>query len=196
FDLDGTLIRGPNALAVMGAALGHPEWEQQMEILSMRGVSAAVMAERVAPWRRWPRTELGRALRGARLAPGVEEAFALLRRRGVATAIISLAWDFHVEWFANRFGASHWGATRLEADGTVIPLWPEDKGRWLEQLMSAEGLARHEVAAVGDSLRDASLLQAAGHAFYVGLDYPPDLGNARHCPDGDISVIAHAILEM
>ena len=37
FDLDGTLIRGRNSLAVLGAALCHPEWEQQMEILYMRG---------------------------------------------------------------------------------------------------------------------------------------------------------------
>ncbi|HME93091.1 MAG TPA: haloacid dehalogenase-like hydrolase [Methylomirabilota bacterium] len=196
FDLDGTLIRGPNALAVMGAALGHPEWEQQMEILSMRGVSAAVMAERVAPWRRLSRTELGRASAGALLAPGVEQAFVLLHRRGVSTAIVSLAWDFHVEWFANRFGAAHWGATRLEPDGTVVPLWPEDKGPWLERLMAAEGVGRHEVTAVGDSPRDASLLQAAGHAFYVGLDRPPDLGHVRHCPHGDLSAIARAILAL
>jgi FMN phosphatase YigB (HAD superfamily) len=27
FDLDGTLIRGPNALAVIGAALRRPEWD-------------------------------------------------------------------------------------------------------------------------------------------------------------------------
>jgi hypothetical protein len=33
-------------------------------------------------------------------------------------------------------------------------------------------VARHEVAAVGDTARDASLLRAAGHAFYVGSDDP------------------------
>jgi phosphoglycolate phosphatase-like HAD superfamily hydrolase len=36
FDLDGTLIRGRNSLAVIGAGLGHPEWEMDMEILHMR----------------------------------------------------------------------------------------------------------------------------------------------------------------
>lgn len=197
FDLDGTLIRGPNALAVIGAALRRPEWEEQMEILHMRGAAPEEMRSRVAPWKAFSKDELRGRLVHARLAPGVHEAFQLLHDRHVTTAIVSISWDFLVEWFAGRFGAAHWVAVGLDPDGTVTPFWPEDKGPWLERLMATLHVDRHEVAAVGDSPRDASLLRAAGHAFYVGATLPEGLvAGTRHYPDGDIAAVARAILEL
>jgi phosphoserine phosphatase len=80
FDLDGTLIRGRNSLAVLGAALRRPEWETRMEILYMRGETPAAMRKRVAPWLRFSTGELSRQLVHARLAPGVEEAFSSCTR--------------------------------------------------------------------------------------------------------------------
>jgi len=58
FDLDGTLIRGPNALAVIGAALRRPEWEEQMEILHMRGAAPEEMRSRIGPWKAFSKDEL------------------------------------------------------------------------------------------------------------------------------------------
>jgi phosphoserine phosphatase len=196
FDLDGTLIRGRNSLAVLGTALRHPEWEEQMEILYMRGETPDQMRRRVAPWTEFSPVELCRPLVHARFAPGVEEAFRLLHERHVTTAIVSISWDFMVEWFARRFGAAHWAAVGFAADGAVAPFWPEDKGPWLEQLMAALHVSRHEVAAVGDSPRDASLLRAAGHAFYVGTESPQGLEGIQHYPDGDIGAVAQAILRL
>ena len=63
FDLDGTLIRGQNSLAVIGAALRHPEWEHRIEILYMRGATPDEMGTRVAPWRTFSTEELCRPLR-------------------------------------------------------------------------------------------------------------------------------------
>jgi len=119
------------------------------------------------------------------LAPGVDEAFRLLHEQHVTTAIVSISRDFLVEWFARRFGASHWAALGLDPDGTVVPFWPEDKGPWLERLM-----------ATLDSPRDASLLRAAGHSFYVGGRSPDGLEGTRHYPDGNIAAIARVILEL
>ena len=199
FDLDGTLIRGRNSLAVLGTVLRHPEWEQQMEILYMRGETPDQMRRRVAPWTHVSPVELCRPLVHSGFAPGVDEAFRLLHERHVTTAIVSITWDFIVEWFAKRFGAAHWVGVGFAPDGTVTPFWPEDKGPWLEQLMATLNLGRHEVAAVGDSPRDASLLRAAGHSFYVGpdaLDGLEGLGDIQHYPDGDIAVVARAILRV
>jgi phosphoserine phosphatase len=196
FDLDGTLIRGQNALAVIGAAVGHPEWEQQMEILYMRGETPEEMRKRVAPWREVPPGELCRSLVRSRFAPGVDEAFQLLHERHVRTAIVSISWDFIVDWFAKRFGAAHWAAVGLAPDGTVTPFWPEDKGPWLAGLMATLHVPRHEVAAVGDSPRDASLLRAAGHSFYVGTDHPEGLDGIQHYPNGNLAAVAQAILRL
>jgi phosphoserine phosphatase len=73
-------------------------------------------------------------------------------------------------------------------------LWPEDKGPWLDRLMATLEVARDEGAPVGDSQRDASLLRASGHAFYVGTALPSDLPGIHHHPDGDLEVVARAIL--
>jgi phosphoserine phosphatase len=91
FDLDGTLIRGQNSLAVIGAALRHPEWERRMEILYMRGATPEEMGTRVAPWRTFSTEELCRPLRHARVAPGVDEAFQRLHAGHVTTAIVSIS---------------------------------------------------------------------------------------------------------
>lgn len=196
FDLDGTLIRGQNSLAVVGAALRHPEWEQRMEILYMRGATPEEMGTRVAPWRTFSTEELCRPLRHARFAPGVDEAFQRLHTRHVTTAIVSISWDFIVDWFAQRFGAAHWAACRFNPDGTVTPFWPEDKGPWLERLMATLHVSREEVGAVGDSPRDASLLRAAGHAFYVGPDFREGLDGIQHFPDGNLGAVATAMLRL
>jgi phosphoserine phosphatase len=196
FDLDGTLIRGRNSLAVIGAALRRPEWEEQMESLYMRGETPEGMRERVAPWMELSTGELCRHLAHSNFAPGVDEAFQLLRERHVTTAIVSISWDFMVEWFAKRFGTEHWAAVGFKPDGTVIPFWPEDKGPWLERLMTTLHVTRHEVAAVGDSPRDASMFRAAGHSFYVGADSPEGLDGIQHYPDGNIAAVARAILRL
>jgi len=132
----------------------------------------------------------------SRFAPGVDEAFQLLHERHVTTAIVSISWDFMVEWFAKRFGAAHWAAVGFNPDGTVTPFWPEDKGLWLERLMATLGVTRPEVAAVGDSPRDASLFRSGGHSFYVGTDNPEGPDGIQHYPDGNIAAVARAILRL
>ena len=196
FDLDGTLIRGRNSLTVIGTALRRPEWEQRMEILYMRGETPEQMRERVAPWREFATGELSRHLVHSHFAPGVDEAFELLHDRQVTTAIASIGWAFMVEWFAARFRAAHWVGVGLDPDGTVTPFWPEDKGPWLERLMATLHVSRHEVAAVGDSPRDASLFRSAGHSFYVGLDRPEGFDGIQHYPDGNLAAVARAILRL
>jgi phosphoserine phosphatase len=196
FDLDGTLIRGRNSLAVVGTALGHPEWEQQMEVLYMRGEAPEEMSRRVEPWRKLSTRELCRPLERAQFAPAVDEAFELLHVRNVTTAIVSISWDFLVAWFARRFGASHWAAAGLSPDGTVTPFWPEDKGPWLERLAATLHVDRFEIAAVGDSPRDASMFRAAGYSFYVGKDKPEGPDGIQHHPEGNMADVAKAILQL
>lgn len=196
FDLDGTLIRGRNSLAVVGAALGHSEWERQMEILYMRGEAPEKMRRRVAPWKEFSAGELCRPLVHAQFAPDVDEAFQLLHERHVTTAIVSISWEFLVEWFATRFGTPYWAAVGFSRDGTVTPFWPEDKGPWLARLAATLHIDQGEIAAVGDSPRDASMFRAAGHSFYVGREIPEGLDGIQHYPDGNIADVARAILRL
>jgi hydroxymethylpyrimidine pyrophosphatase-like HAD family hydrolase len=95
-----------------------------------------------------------------------------------------------------EFGAVHWGAVGFNPDGTVTPFWPEDKGPWLERLAATLHVDRDEIAAVGDSPRDASMFRAAGHSFYVGKDSPDGLDDIQHYPDGNMADVARAILRL
>ena len=122
FDLDGTLIRGRKSLTVIGAALSHPEWTDQMEILKMRGQSSEEMSDRVTPWMEFSKDELCCQLVHSHLAPGVDEAFRLLHARHVTTAIVSIRWDFIVQWFAKRLDMVQAGAQWCS-----IAIWPKQR---------------------------------------------------------------------
>jgi hypothetical protein len=79
-------------------------------------------------------------------------------------------------------------------DGTVAPLWPEDKGARLCVLAERLGLGHPELAAVGDSIRDESLLRATARPFYVGDPLPEELADVPHFPDGNLLRIARELL--
>jgi phosphoserine phosphatase len=194
FDLDGTLIRGRTCVEAIAAAMGRVEESAAFERIPMRDIAGLTAARSaMAEWiRPLGADALVPALAGLQLAPGAEEAFALLRERAIETAIVSITASFAVEWFADRLGAQHAVGTRITATG-VEHFWPADKGAWLTALAGERDLAPAEIAAVGDSDGDRELLEAAGLRFFVGRR-PPDLAAVRHRPDGDIAAIAREIV--
>ena len=65
------------------------------------------------------------------VAPGIEEGFALLHAHGFKIAVVSLTWEFAVEWFADRFG----GRDKLTIQEGVF-------GSGARYLLSIDGLTR------------------------------------------------------
>jgi phosphoserine phosphatase len=149
--------------------IGREEECTAFERLDMRDVPGVTAArEAMAEWYRpYTHEDLTAALSELTLASGSNEAFALLRKHGVVTAIVSITWSFAVEWFAKRLGADYAHGTRLD-DGRVEHVWPADKGRWLRNLSAQLELPQQAVAAVGDSEGDRELLEAAGVRYCVG----------------------------
>jgi len=125
--------------------------------------------------------------------PGVHEGRSLLKRHGFNIAIISITWEFAVEWFAHQFGAEYFIGTRLSLDGDITGFWPSDKPVWLKSLADRLGTPMHDVAAVGDSSGDLDMLRAVGHPYWVGSHLPAGFTGAHH-PDGDIERIAQDIV--
>ena len=160
----------------------------------MRDVLAVTAArEAMAEWYRpYTPEELTAGLSDLSLAPGSEEAFALLRRHGVATAIVSITWSFAVEWFARRLGADYAYGTRL-IDGRVEHVWPADKGRWLQRLIKRLDLPQQAVAAVGDSEGDRELLEAAGVRYCVGAR-KIEVAEVVHMPHASMLEIAQQVV--
>ena len=194
FDLDGTLVRGPTSVMAIGHAIGRADECAEFEELSLRDIEAVTAArDRMAGWYRGHASEeLARGLDDVPLAPGARDAFALLRRHGIKTAIVSVTWSFAVEWFGKRLGADYTYGTRLTERG-IDHVWPEDKGRRLGDLGRSLALDPDEIAAVGDSGGDRELLAAAGVRFFVGRN-TPDVPLVRHMPDANLLRIAEQIV--
>lgn len=194
FDLDGTIIRDRTCVESIARTIGREEECAAFERLDMRDVLGVTAArEAMAEWYRpYTHEELTAGLSDLNLAQGSEQAFALLRQYGVATAIVSITWSFAVEWFAKRLGADYAHGTRL-IDGRVEHVWPPDKGRWLRSLHARLDLPQQAVAAIGDSEGDRELLEAAGVRYCVG-DQKIEVPEVVHMPRASILEIAERVV--
>ena len=85
-------------------------------------------------------------------------------------------------------------SVRVSRADVVDHVWPEDKGRWLQEVAKEQELHQRELAAVGDSDGDREMLAAAGFRVFVG-DTPPDIPDVLHMPGADIYEVAERIVE-
>ena len=198
FDLDGTLLWGDSVWEAIARGIGRLERVREMEeqIAPDQIAEVTTARQESAEWySAYTFDELLEHVASMRVAPGVDDGFALLRQHGFRIAIVSLTWEFAVEWFANRFGADYFVGTVLSPDGRITHFWPEDKALWLTELADKLGLDMGDVAAVGDTRGDVPMLLAVGHPYWVGETVPPELeGEVVHLPDGDIRVVAESIV--
>jgi HAD superfamily phosphoserine phosphatase-like hydrolase len=192
FDLDGTLIRGPTICESLAGPLGKLSRMREIEQLrDMAQIRAA--REEMLSWYGEPSDELCEMLSDVVIAPGADEAFELFAQHGIPTAIVSITWNFAVEWFARRFGADAWIGTGIKS-GEIQHFWPGDKPLWLARYAHTLGIDLSEVAAVGDSYGDVPMLAAVGRPFFVGADLPAEIAHAVHAPNADLLEIARRIL--
>jgi phosphoserine phosphatase len=196
FDLDGTITRGQTVCEAIACRLGRSDRMRELERSRDVHELTAARHEMAGWYLRETRGNLCAALSTLEMAPGVLEAFELLRSYRVKTAIISITWDFAVEWFRARLRADYGVGTTLTPDGEVGHFWPEDKGVWLAHLTQRLGLEQAEVAAIGDSaVGDRWMLEAAGHRYFVGESPPGDLAGVIHRPGGDMLEIARLLVD-
>ena len=105
FDLDGTLVRGDTVCEVIARRLGHLD---HMRVLETEATDAAslirVRSELARYYRGRSVSELGACRDDLAPAPGIREAFDLLAKHGIHTAIVTLTWAFAARWLASRLG--------------------------------------------------------------------------------------------
>lgn len=198
FDLDGTLLWEESVWEAIAKGIGRLERVRGFERFAADQITEITAArEESAEWySAFTFDELLEHVTSMRVAPGVDEGFALLRQHDFKIAIVSLTWEFAVEWFANRFGAGYFVGTGLSPDGRITHFWPEDKALWLADLAGKLGVDMRDVAAGGDSKGDVPMLLAVGHPYWVGAAVPAELvGKVIHQPDGDIRAVAGSIVE-
>ncbi len=197
FDLDGTLLWGQTVCEAIAKGIGRIQRMRELEQLTSEQVEEITAArEEIAEWySQFSFDDLRKHLPTIRVAPGVVESFTLLRDRGFKIAIVSLTWEFAVEWFADKFGADFSVGTGLSSSGLVTPFWPKDKAHWLARLADNLGVNMRNVAAVGDSSGDIPMLLSAGHRYWVGQRIPVGIDQKIiHEPTGDIYLVARQIV--
>ncbi|MFQ5873863.1 MAG: HAD family hydrolase [Dehalococcoidia bacterium] len=194
FDLDGTLLRGDSVCEAIARQLGRLERMRELErARTLEEIKAG--REEMRDWYSSVTvSKLCSYLMSLQLAPGVQAGFSLLKQHGVKIAIVSITWEFAVEWFAGRLGADYYVGTGPSPNGDISHFWPHDKPRWLAELTQQLGLGLNEVVAVGDSSSDLDMLRVVGHPFFVGRDKPEGLEHVSHHPDGNIHEVAQQIV--
>lgn len=194
FDVDGTLLRGENICGCIARNIGRSEEMDAFELLRMRADIAAGRETMLQWYAPHSQAELIGHLADLRLAPGVKNGFARLKAEGIRIALVSITWQFAVEWLANELGADYAVGTSISDDGVIGHFWPEDKATYLQTLLAELNLERGSLAAVGDSHGDIPMLQFASRGYFVGNHLPAELQSVRHWPDADISEIVADML--
>jgi HAD superfamily phosphoserine phosphatase-like hydrolase len=186
FDLDGTLTRGWTVCEIIARQIGRLPRMKELECSETIEEIQAARAEMAEWYKTYSIPELCTYLKQVTVAPGSNEAFKQLRKKGIKTAIVSITWEFAVEWFARQFGADFYVGTKLLADGKIVHFWPEDKPEWVRSLAESLGLTLQQVAVIGDSSSDLPLLSSVKRAVFVGKIKPADPRHIIHMPDANI----------
>ncbi|BCH68472.1 hypothetical protein RvVAT039_pl13050 (plasmid) [Agrobacterium vitis] len=134
-------------------------------------------------------------LRDLRLAPGVRRGFARLKDEGFKIALVSITWQFAVDWLATDLGADYAIGTGWGDDGKIAHFWPEDKATWLRTLLARLQIDQDALTAVGDSYGDIPMLQFARRGYFVGHDLPAEICHVTHWPDANIEAIVDDVLQ-
>lgn len=124
----------------------------------------------------------------------MKQGFARLKAEGIKIALVSITWQFAVEWLASELGADYAVGTGISDDGTIGHFWPEDKASYLQSLLAELNLERGSLAAAGDSHGDIPMLRFASRSYFVGARLPEELQSVHHWPDADISEIVTDML--
>ena len=167
---------------------------QQFEGLTSKADITVAREKMISWYRSYDRATLLRHLQKATLAPGARQGVLDLKRAGVQVALVSITWQFAVEWLATELGADVAVGTRWRDDGAIDHFWPQSKADYLADRAATLGLSPAQIVAVGDSAGDLPMLEFAGAGYYVGRDAPELPSHVKHWPAADIEHIVRDLL--
>jgi phosphoserine phosphatase len=194
FDVDGTLLRGPTLCECIALGIGKCDEMRAIERLTLAKDIAAARAEMISWYQCHDKATLLRYVKSVTFAPGAREGVLTLKRAGVRVALVSITWQFAVDWVASELGVDLAVGTGWREDGTIAHFWPEDKPTWLAECAEGIGVRPAEIAAVGDSRGDLQMLRSAAIGYFVGQERQDLAEHVKHWPGADIREIARDIL--
>jgi phosphoserine phosphatase len=180
FDVDGTLVVGPEGLTVWEVLnrryLGTPDVNRERFARYRRGELSYEewVALDIDGWQKAgaTRREIVEQLGELRLVPGARETIATLRQRGIRLAIISGTLDLLVDtlWPDHPFEEVRTNRIEFDAQGRIsgwsaTPYDMEGKARALGEIAAKLGVDLARTAFVGDSVNDVWVARAAGFSI-------------------------------
>lgn len=204
FDMEGCLTDDPTVWEIMHRKLGsweshgQPYWDRyragEFEYDTFARMDVAV-------WRGAALDLLAAAAQEVPLMPGCAELINALSKAGVHVAVISNGLHCVADRFRDEFGVEHIHANRVEThDGSLtgeidIRVPYEHKGRVLRNLAAELGLARDEIAAVGDSPSDIEMFRQAAVSIAFRPSHPSVSAAATHTVDDkDLGSLAGVLI--
>lgn len=170
FDMDSTLI-STEVIDELARLAGVGEEVSAVTERAMQGELdfKASLRQRVALLEGLPESSLQQVADHLPLMEGVEHLFAMLKRLGYKTAILSGGFTYFGEVLQQKFGVDYVYANELEIlDGKLTGrvLEPivdaERKALLLQALAKQENISLEQVIAVGDGANDLAMLAVAG----------------------------------
>jgi phosphoserine phosphatase len=177
FDMDGTLLHGTSAPALLATALGQPDALHALEARFSAGSATAVdfARELHAMWGVVPDDVARDAFATAPVLANVREVLADIRARDERACLITMSPHYFAEQFLD-FGFDAVFASRFPRDGQTpldeaAILNPRDKPRLAEAFCAEHGLRLAEAIAYGDSFSDVHLFDEVGIRISVNGDH-------------------------
>lgn len=177
FDMDGTLLHGTSACALLADSLGRLDELQDLERRLLSGTTTGVGFARALHdmWGVIEPEVARRAFAAAPMLANVREVLADIRSRDERACLITLSPDYFAEQFLD-FGfdavfASRFPRSARESLDLAGVLAPEDKPRVAARFCADHGLGLADAVAYGDSMSDVFLFEAVGVRVSVNGDH-------------------------
>lgn len=177
FDMDGTLLHGTSACALLARSLGRLDELEALERGLLSGAATGADFAR-ALHEMWGVVEpdvVRKTFAAAPVLANVREVLADIRRRDERACLVTLAPDYFAEQFLD-FGfdavfASRFPRSAHEPLDVSGVLGPEDKPRVAARFCADHGLGLDDAIAYGDSMSDVFLFEAVGVRVSVNGDH-------------------------
>ncbi|GAA0603155.1 hypothetical protein GCM10009547_00870 [Sporichthya brevicatena] len=174
FDMDGTILSG-SACMELCRQLGRLDEVIEVEEAWGRGeVDHVGFYELlIEMWEPLTDLDVESAFEASQWLDGLPEVLADIRERGEYSALVTMSPQFFADLVVARWGVTTAHGATVRAREPVVAeavLFPEDKPRIVDELLTRYGLSIEDCVGYGDSSSDVPLFQRLRHSVAVNAN--------------------------
>ncbi|NOZ46457.1 MAG: hypothetical protein GXO79_06705 [Chlorobi bacterium] len=175
-DLDGTIIRKQTVCQIIAQDIGKSARMNELELNHSNSTIVENRSEILSWYKGFSNNQLIESLNKAKFGSGVFQLCNYCNMNKIPFAIVSLTWDFAVNYFAQMFGADSYLGTEIDIKTQEIEhVFPENKRKFVIDFALEQKLDISKCCAIGDSWGDYPMLEACGLGLVIGKRNRTDL---------------------